>query len=78
MYLWEAFSWALQKSPRRVGSNVLRNAEHLDPPVPPPPIKRQVRGIHPLVAYAFVLRYGRRIPGPIPGSMPSQGHEPPV
>ena len=46
-------------------------------PLPPPP-KRFVRVIHPLVAYAFVLRYGRRIPGSMPGSMPSQGQEPPV
>ena len=38
----------------------------------------KVRFIHPLVAYAFVLRYGRRIPGPMPGSLPDQGQEPPV
>jgi len=45
---------------------------------PAPPPKRLVRFIHPLVAYAFVLRYGRRIPGPMPGSLPDQGQEPPV
>ena len=45
---------------------------------PAPPPKRLVRLIHPLVAYAFVLRYGRRIPGPMPGSLPDQGQEPPV
>ena len=45
---------------------------------PAPSPKRLVRFIHPLVAYAFVLRYGRRIPGPMPGSLPDQGQEPPV
>lgn len=45
---------------------------------PAPPPRRVVRFIHPLVAYAFVLRYGRRIPGPMPGSLPDQGQEPPV
>ena len=45
---------------------------------PSPPPNRLVRFYHPLVAYAYVIRYGRRIPGPMPGSMPSQGQEPPV
>ena len=45
---------------------------------PSPPPNRLVRFYHPLVAYAYVIRYGRRIPGPMPGSMPSQGREPPV